>query len=1778
MPLDSKAVDELKGQIAASRKRPLNFGLCLGKTPEETAFVLHRTLSPTSLALQAKSAAKTTKTTSGTIETEGKIVSLKCADEPPAGVAAKMNKFFKSLKLTMKVRILDANGTLLEEDGEVDPTETDDTELEERDGVEDLEWQQLKKMLEPRIALALSLNNADTSAIRTRWGVAQEAADETDFVKAVEIAKRIIPLLDQAVPSATTAPVEGQPVTSDAEKWRASAAKIGPVVDAVLASGKGDTGKIRGVWAYAQGKADGKDFAAALASLKPLIALLGDAQAASKTEAQTEVPKGAATSRISGAALMEEFKTRLPVYKDAFDTLPERAGEGGTLAKSIPGLVQANDLDTARVTLTKLDVIVKEAERYKLENAAAKLRVEPLVTDYAQRHVALTAVILPAVPGVAELRKAFTDAQIAVKAETDKTRFIAAEPLVDPMKSAIEALEARRVEFDKDKAEYLLEFGGISDDLDRTLKIGSVTPEMGKMRKALLAQKRIVDAAAGVEDYKTATPALLILADRLAKIDKAKDVYDEEKAAWEKNYPAARQKIATVEGCGAINPTLDKLKADFDLAVAAARIEAGVNEYGKASRKLAEALVHAETFIVEKGKLDSVKSGEFAEARKEGAKGIPVFSGPALDNGATIEGVELAMEGNKDLKTSKGLIALVAESKLLDGLFKTAYHGTSADASANVKASIEKIFLKIAAYQKDHKSDSRSKEDREKFAQAAALDMHHRLQISQLDALIPMQRKFEAIDVKALAKSDDQALQTLGWLDGILASDAMPALKAAVKAKRLELVSAMMAAAPNRDGMRKVADMAGPEFKASFERQDALGPLDATAKGGKARENHASTKIQNIAGAENIDQSRLLAGRLIADDGSFEVAALYAFDPKDLADDKPASRQMARALTRLKESPEAMAELESIPAPKPGSSAERLIRATLGLPKDAVVTAADARKSALSSLLAELRQGDVGSCFGTQFAIKVHDTDPKAYLKDIKQMMAEGKLTRIVGGQEVTVNIQTKMSDAELKDEAVKLTRGATPDLTGSAQGGRLATPAKLEEAPALKGAMAALGIEGKDATKAMNDALVDMQASKAFKKNQNEKAIRAAVEEITDDDMREQVLVLALAKVTDDPASVKLALTAAMANPDPATLPPAPVDLAEQGNATGAYDALLNAPDFDVEPNLVVEALIRGKLGLTEADVDRAEANEKRRAEIMTHPDMKSAKKLARPADDVLLDMLQKLEDEDKAIDYVKIRQLEPMKQEAFDSYMGEDQNRMLRAYEYTLTALAEKTESGKVMDDVNEALMDLVNKKMDALADTIVNDPGFKKTKVKKADVNEITTKLMEAYQRVFAKGTSAGYDASVGTALANDGSSDRGVWCLFDTQGIDDPDRWIKIDNAKLYGNLVQGMMMLAWSEVYGKAKDDKITKLSRRIADDLSETLISEGFAKKMAKRAKQAEKDDTVEPWQIGGGGTSAAMFETAGERPPVVEWLGNPTDAKDLLKKTGGRLKTLWDDPTSGLKEDAALNGETSLVATRVVGSHAFSLLPGEPKLKSLLEDPRGFDTAVEDHLLVEKAKWDDAQTGTMLRNEGEVADQLRLIPGYNNLDGEAPDVWNTIKGNPTMAAFTNAVRTILETWNSSATTAEANAVLSKHLITNLIPPVPAADLDKKLAKVAKALNVPSDLEAVVVKAAKEELIKLDAAKASMTDIKTQIAAAMAAEGIDVAGVSQINVNAALREPPGIVMADLNWGDAEHHTKFVMVVNPVSGKMEMWQMNEDGSDASRPDEDEWVTSEWAVVT
>lgn len=124
--------DELKGLLKVARKKPVSFGLNLGKQDSEHYFLLDRRKKPEMLGRTAKAEGPGKKFACGTAEIDGKVLNLTCIKVIPA-IAKKLKKFLKSQKITLNVQILDADGTVLDADIEQLP---DDPEENIEDSVQ----------------------------------------------------------------------------------------------------------------------------------------------------------------------------------------------------------------------------------------------------------------------------------------------------------------------------------------------------------------------------------------------------------------------------------------------------------------------------------------------------------------------------------------------------------------------------------------------------------------------------------------------------------------------------------------------------------------------------------------------------------------------------------------------------------------------------------------------------------------------------------------------------------------------------------------------------------------------------------------------------------------------------------------------------------------------------------------------------------------------------------------------------------------------------------------------------------------------------------------------------------------------------------------------------------------------------------------------------------------------------------------------------------------------------------------------------------------------------------------------------------------------------------------------------------------------------------------------------------------------------------------------------------------------------------------------------------
>ena len=127
MPMTPDELSELKTLMAAARKKPLNFGICIGKKPDSLIFYLHRKKAPDILARLAKKAGDTSKVAMGTASVSGKKLTLTIIGDPPSGMAKRTKVFLIAIKMPFKVELISESGEMLESDGEDDDDQKADS-------------------------------------------------------------------------------------------------------------------------------------------------------------------------------------------------------------------------------------------------------------------------------------------------------------------------------------------------------------------------------------------------------------------------------------------------------------------------------------------------------------------------------------------------------------------------------------------------------------------------------------------------------------------------------------------------------------------------------------------------------------------------------------------------------------------------------------------------------------------------------------------------------------------------------------------------------------------------------------------------------------------------------------------------------------------------------------------------------------------------------------------------------------------------------------------------------------------------------------------------------------------------------------------------------------------------------------------------------------------------------------------------------------------------------------------------------------------------------------------------------------------------------------------------------------------------------------------------------------------------------------------------------------------------------------------------------------------
>lgn len=182
--------------------------------------------------------------------------------------------------------------------------------------------------------------------------------------------------------------------------------------------------------------------------------------------------------------------------------------------------------------------------------------------------------------------------------------------------------------------------------------------------------------------------------------------------------------------------------------------------------------------------------------------------------------------------------------------------------------------------------------------------------------------------------------------------------------------------------------------------------------------------LQESCSARILARARALAALFIQDSGEWNLEAikiaeeylrshLYSLAPGRRYDGVR-HEHLLRVCEQLNTNKALRQQIRSVHRPSAHRIAEQVLRDSLQLPADVVLTDTHARRAVLSAWMCYLRQ-NVGSCFATAPAILIQRQQPELLLKDLHELLATGRLKRTFGGVEYAVPFASSWGSGDLR-------------------------------------------------------------------------------------------------------------------------------------------------------------------------------------------------------------------------------------------------------------------------------------------------------------------------------------------------------------------------------------------------------------------------------------------------------------------------------------------------------------------------------------------------------------------------------------------------------------------------------------------------------------------------------------------------------------------------------------------------------------------------------------------
>ncbi len=184
------------------------------------------------------------------------------------------------------------------------------------------------------------------------------------------------------------------------------------------------------------------------------------------------------------------------------------------------------------------------------------------------------------------------------------------------------------------------------------------------------------------------------------------------------------------------------------------------------------------------------------------------------------------------------------------------------------------------------------------------------------------------------------------------------------------------------------------------------------------------SQIQESSSVRNVLRTRQLAQLLVNEKGDIDLSALptvlsyfkehlYSLGPQRQYDGKR-QEHILKVLQILTTQKDFVRVLKKFTGPLTNRWAEELIRHSLQLSSGTIITDTHIRQAVLSAWLCYIRQ-NVGSCFATAPAEIIHDEQPELFLQDLMDLIATGTLKRTFAGVENSVPLSASWGSGDLK-------------------------------------------------------------------------------------------------------------------------------------------------------------------------------------------------------------------------------------------------------------------------------------------------------------------------------------------------------------------------------------------------------------------------------------------------------------------------------------------------------------------------------------------------------------------------------------------------------------------------------------------------------------------------------------------------------------------------------------------------------------------------------------------